>query len=152
MDAATESWNAVFVTRTLADFTQKSQKPSNIWKDSLQFYYLKYACKNSFHWFRVLFENYSIKLIILKFFRTHMKMPASENSTQFKELQRRVLELEEIVKCLTEKVDDLAIVCVDACKDRIGIKESVANLLVVVANELGDQENEEEENWLTEVK
>jgi len=65
-------------------------------------------------------------------------MPSSGVSNQVVvDLQSRVQTLEAKLDSFNNKIDDLAVACVDACKDRIGIKEAVANLLMVVSTELG---------------
>jgi hypothetical protein len=52
-------------------------------------------------------------------------------------LENQVMSLNNDVNCHSSKIDDLAVVCVDALKDRVGIKQAVANLLMVISNELG---------------
>ncbi|XP_065342935.1 uncharacterized protein LOC135941375 [Cloeon dipterum] len=56
------------------------------------------------------------------------------------ELEKRVKLLEDKINGMTQQIEDLACVCIDACKDRVGIKEAVANLLVLISKELGQDD------------
>jgi uncharacterized membrane protein (DUF106 family) len=55
-------------------------------------------------------------------------------------LENQVMSLNNDLNCQGSKIDDLAIACVEACKDRVGIKQAVANLLMVISKELGGKD------------
>ncbi|XP_059478010.1 uncharacterized protein LOC132198172 [Neocloeon triangulifer] len=58
-------------------------------------------------------------------------------SADHERLEERVKQLEDKLADASKKIEDLALVCIDACKDRVGIKEAVANLLLLISNEFG---------------
>lgn len=66
--------------------------------------------------------------------------PKTEILDKVNSLENQVLNLNNELNCQGSKIDDLAIACVEACKDRVGIKQAVANLLMVISNELGGKE------------
>jgi chromosome segregation ATPase len=66
--------------------------------------------------------------------------PKTDLSDKVSGLENQVMNLNNDLNCQGSKIDDLAIACVEACKDRVGIKQAVANLLMVISNELGGKE------------